>query len=70
MPSLKIARVLLAPDTQEALSLPITALILGAVSQVDSLMELADRICDPIFRRSIKATTYSALDSPAAGEER
>jgi hypothetical protein len=49
MPSLKIAHALLAPETQNALSLPMAALILGAVSQVESLIELADRVCGPYF---------------------
>lgn len=56
MPSLKIADALLALETQKALSLPAAALILGAVSQVEALIELADRVCSPVFRHSIKTT--------------
>ena len=56
MPSPKIADALLALETQKTLSLPVTALILGAVSQVEALIELADRVCGPAFRRSIKTT--------------
>jgi hypothetical protein len=51
MTSLKIADALLAPETRKVLSLPIAALILGVVSQVETLIELADRVCDPAFRR-------------------
>ena len=49
MPSPEIAQALLAPQTQKALSLPIAALIFGALSQVDTLMEIVDRVCDPYF---------------------
>ena len=68
MSSLKIAHALLAPETQKALSLPMTALILGVVSQVEALIELADRVCDPVFRRSIK-TTDSVVVSLAPTSE-
>jgi hypothetical protein len=57
MPSPKIADVLLALETQNAPSLPMAALILAAVSQVEALIELADRVCDPVFRHGIKTTT-------------
>jgi len=57
MPSPKIVDALLALETQKNLSRPMAALILGAVSQVESLIELADRVCDPIFRHPIKTTT-------------
>ena len=68
MSSLKIAHALLAPETQKALSLPMAALIVGVVSQVEALIELADRVCDPVFRRSIK-TTDSAIVSLAPASE-
>jgi len=57
MPSPTITDALLALETQKALSLPMAALILGALSQVEGLIELADRVCDPIFRTPIKTTT-------------
>jgi hypothetical protein len=69
MPSLKIAHVLLAPETRKAMSLPMAVLILGAVSQVDALIELVDRVCNPVFRRSIKTTTDSAVGSPGPASE-
>lgn len=56
MPSPEIADALLALETQKALSLPVAALILGAVSQVETLIELADRVCSPVFRHPIKTT--------------
>jgi len=56
MPSPKIVDALLALETQQALSRPMAALIVGAVSQVEALIELADRVCDPVFRRPIKTT--------------
>ncbi len=46
MPSLEIVHALLAPETQKTVSLPMAALILGAVSQVENLIELAERVCD------------------------
>lgn len=49
MLSLKIAQALLAPETQKTLSLPMTAFILGAVSEVDTVMDIVDRVCDPLF---------------------
>jgi len=57
MPSPKIVDALLALETQKVPSLPVAALILGAVSQVEGLIEVADRVCDPIFRHPIKPTT-------------
>lgn len=50
MLSPKIADALLALETQKTLSLPMAALILGAVSQVETLIELADRVCDQALR--------------------
>jgi hypothetical protein len=60
MPSPKIVDALLAVETQKALSLPVAALILGAVSQVETLIELADRVCNPVFRHPIKTRTDCA----------
>ena len=56
MPSPKIVDALLAFETQQALSLPMAALILGAVSQVESLMDLVDKVCDPVFSHRLKTT--------------
>ena len=68
MLSLEIPRALLSTETQEALSLSTAALILGALSQVEDLIELAERVCEPAVHRSI-ITTNSAARSPAlAGE--
>jgi hypothetical protein len=56
MPFLKTAQVLLAPETK-ALSVPATLLILGALSQVEIVMEIVDRVCDPLFRSAEKTST-------------
>jgi hypothetical protein len=52
MPSPEIVHALLSIQTQETLSVPTAALILGALSQVDNLIELAERVCNPVFHRS------------------
>ena len=57
MLSPKLADALLALETQKTLPLPMAALILGAVSQVETLIELADRVCDPVFRHPIRGRT-------------
>jgi hypothetical protein len=60
MSSPEIANALLALEKQEALSLPVAALVLGVVSQVESLIDLADRVWDQVFSPSVPRTT--ALD--------
>jgi len=57
MPSPEIANAFLEIERQEALSLPVVALILGAVAQVEGLIELADRVCNPAMRRQSPRTT-------------
>lgn len=51
MLSPEISHVLLSIQTQETLSVPTAALIFGALSQVENLIELAERVCDPVFSR-------------------
>ena len=57
MPSLKITDALLALETRKALSLPMAALILGAVSQVEALVELAERVCNGGSAKTIGETS-------------
>jgi hypothetical protein len=64
MPSLKMAQLLLEPETQRALSLPTAALILGAVSQVERLMDIVDRVCNPVYCGAPQTATYA--DAPAS----
>jgi hypothetical protein len=66
MASLKLAHALLAPETQTVLSLPVAALILGAISQAETVMEIVDRVCDARFRSSVKVASSSV---PSAGQE-
>lgn len=61
-PSLKIVHAFLDSETRKALSLPLAALIMGALSQVETTIELTDRLCDSVFHRS----TDSEIGSPAA----
>jgi len=65
-PSLKVVHAFLDPETRKALSLPLAALITGALSQVETTIELANRVCDSVFHRSIKTTTDSGTGSPVA----
>ena len=63
-PSLKLVHAFLDPETTKALSLPVAALITGALSQVETTIELTNRVCDSVFHRSIKSMTDSAIVSP------
>jgi hypothetical protein len=63
-PSVKIVHAFLDPETRIALSLPLAALITGALSQVETTIELTNRVCDSVFHRSIKTMTDSAIGSP------
>jgi hypothetical protein len=62
-PSLKIVHAFLDPETRQALPLPLVALITGALSQVETTIELTNRVCDSVFYRSSKTTTDSASGS-------
>jgi hypothetical protein len=50
-PSLKIVHAFLDPETHTALPLPLVALITGALSQVETTIELTNRVCDSVLRR-------------------
>jgi hypothetical protein len=52
MPSLKTAQASMALETLEALSVPPSVLIFGAASRVETVMEIVDRVCGPVFRRA------------------
>jgi len=43
--SLKLIKAFLDPGMRNVLSLPLAALVLGALSQVESAIEFADRVC-------------------------
>jgi len=60
-PSLKVVQALLDPEARNALSLPLAVLITGALSQVETTIELTNRVCDSVFRRSSKTATDSGL---------
>jgi hypothetical protein len=51
-PSLKAVNVFLDPETCKAISLPLAALITGALLQVETTIELANRVCDSVIHRS------------------
>jgi hypothetical protein len=50
-PSLKVIHAFLNVETRKALSLPLGALIVGALSQVETTIELTNRVCDSVFHR-------------------
>ncbi len=60
-PSLKVMQALLDPEARNALSLPLAVLITGALSQVETTIELTNRVCDSVFRRSSKTATDSGI---------
>jgi hypothetical protein len=62
-PSLRVVHAFLDPETRKALSLPLAVLITGALSPVETTIELANRVCDSVFRRSIKTTHASGIGS-------
>jgi len=48
-PSLKVVHAFLDPETTQVLSLPIAALIAGALLQVEATIELANGVYDSVF---------------------
>ncbi len=48
-PSLKTVHAFLEPETRKVLSLPLAALITGALSQVEATIELTNRVCVRYF---------------------
>lgn len=61
-PSLKVVQAFLNPEARKALSLPLALLITGALSQVETTIELTNRVCDSVFHRSTKTTTEPGTD--------
>ena len=49
MPSPRIIDAFLDPEIRNVLSLPLVGLIMGALSQVESTIELTNRVCDRYF---------------------
>ncbi len=62
-PSLKVVHALLHPETRKALSLPLAVLITGALSQVETTIEIANRVCDSVFHRSVEGRPEPSLGS-------
>jgi hypothetical protein len=61
MASLKLTHALLTCETQKDLSLPVAALILGAVSQAKTVMEMVDRVCDQRLRAKVAGSPVAAV---------
>lgn len=66
-PSLKVVQALLDPEARKALSLPLAVLITGALSQVETTIEITNRVCDSVFRRSSKTATDSEIGAVKTG---
>jgi hypothetical protein len=49
-PTLKLVHALLGPETSKGLSVPVAALIAGALSQVEATIELTNRVYDSVFQ--------------------
>lgn len=56
-PSVKIVQAFLDPESRIALSFPLAALITGALSQVETTIELTNQVCDSVFHHSIQTRT-------------
>jgi hypothetical protein len=55
-----VIHAFLNPETRKALSFPLTALIVGALSQVETTIELTNRVCDSVFHSQNKAGSGDA----------
>ena len=64
--SLKVVHAFLDPETPKALSVPLAALIAGALSQAEATIELTNRVFDSVFHPINQDATDSAVGSPAA----
>jgi len=67
-PSSKMIRAFLDPDTRQVVSLSMAAMITGALSQVESIIELTNRVCDSVLDRSPRMADSAIRSSPLAGK--
>ena len=65
-PSLKIVHAFLDPETRKALSFPLAVLITGALSQVETTIELTNRVCDSAFQRVTYRPAPPAIDGTSS----
>jgi len=49
-PSLTLINAFFDSETRNVLYVPLAAVVLGALSQVETAIELADRVCDQYFQ--------------------
>ena len=61
-PSVRLADALLDTETRKALSLPLVALITGALPLVETTIELTNRVCDSAFQRVTYRPAPPAID--------
>jgi hypothetical protein len=58
-PSPKMVHAFLDPEIHKVLSLPLAVLITGALSQVETTIEITNRICDSYFAGQSRRPTDS-----------
>jgi hypothetical protein len=63
-PSPKMIRAFLDPDTRQVVSLSMAAMITGALSQVESIVELTNRVCDSVLDHSTRMANSAISSSP------
>jgi hypothetical protein len=68
-PSLKVIHALLNPEMRKALSLPLTALITDVLSEVETTIELTNRVCDSVFHGVNQTNTPSAFASRSCARQ-
>jgi len=59
-PSIKVVHAFLDPEIPKALSLPLAALITGALSQVEATIELTNRVYDSVFSPGQSERAYGS----------
>jgi hypothetical protein len=57
-PSPEVLRSLLHADTRQVVSLSMAAMITGALSQVETIIELTNRVCDSVLDRTARMSDF------------
>jgi hypothetical protein len=62
-PSLKIVNMILNAEAQNVLSFPLAAMLMSALTQAETTVELTNRVYESIFQRS-PVGRHSILSGP------